>query len=490
MSYTIRLGARGREGAGEFKLHWGETEAPVWLKYSGNLADGDLDASGTSVQLRGPSSLALNDRGTALYAASRLGLQVFARDPETGGLTSVQLLDDDGLENASLIWDPHRDHLYAHGCGTWRRFAPIDETQREVEDEGTISVSGNPPDASECDTGVFGDVFMDDTGSFVNAVLPSAGRLQVLALDAEGDLRHVQTLEVHGLKRAVISNGGSHVYAVTDFSLFVFRRDTNTGRLTRTAYDTSSTWRAAALAISTDDRYLFAFDDGGKRTRVFQLEDDPSNPRELGTLPPFWRESGPWNYGNNRCGFARARKGTPAVDVFCMDMAFGVQWQPESDSLTATDHVAPWQPDRFNNPVPEFGHTRNLAVSPDGRHAYLDTEDEGLVVFERVGGGADPYLLLGLFSVSSGEVTFGPILSSGCIGMEYVVFDGVHYAVVSSKWQSRATPNAAWTDISGTETTAQLCAYTPTQPGEYRLVAEIRIDGRLGKYSSNIIESE
>ena len=488
--YAIRLGARGRDGGGEFTMHWGETEAPVWLKYAARLADGDLDASGTSVQLSGPSSLAFNGRGTALYVASKLGLQVFERDPRIGGLTFVQLLEDDGLEDASLIWDPHRDQLYAHRCGTWRRFAPPDETQQELEDEGTTSISGDPPDASECGTGVFGDVFMDEAGSFVNAVLPSAGRLQVLALDAEGDLRHVQTVEVFGLKRAVISNGGSHVYAVTDSSLLVFRRNANTGRLTQTAYRTSLTWRAEALAISSDGRNLFVFDDNGKRTRVFQLEDDPSDPRELGILPPFWRESFPWDHWNNRCGFARVRKGTPAVDVFCMDMAFGVQWQPESDSLEATDHVAPWQADRFNNPVPEFGHTRNLATSPDGRHAYLDTEDAGIVVFERVGAGADPYVLLGLFSVSSGEVTVGPISSSGCIGMEDVVFNGVHYAVVSSKWQSRATPNAEWTDIAGTERTGEICAYTPTNAGEYRLVAEIRIDGELGMYSSNIIVKE
>ena len=488
--YAIRLGARGRDGGGEFTMHWGETEAPVWLKYAARLADGDLDASGTSVQLSGPSSLAFNGRGTALYVASKLGLQVFERDPRIGGLTFVQLLEDDGLEDASLIWDPHRDQLYAHRCGTWRRFAPLDETQRELEDEGTISISGDPPDAAECGTGVFGDVFMDEAGSFVNAVLPSAGRLQVLALDAEGDLRHVQTVEVFGLKRAVISNGGSHVYAVTDSSLLVFRRNANTGRLTQTAYRTSLTWRAEALAISSDGRNLFVFDDNGKRTRVFQLEDDPSNPRELGILPPFWRESFPWDHWNNRCGFARVRKGTPAVDVFCMDMAFGVQWQPESDSLEATDHVAPWQADRFNHPVPEFGHTRNLATSPDGRHAYLDTEDAGIVVFERVGAGADPYVLLGLFSVSSAEVTVGPISSSGCIGMEDVVFNGVHYAVVSSKWQSRATPNAEWTDIAGTERTGEICAYTPTNAGEYRLVAEIRIDGELGMYSSNIIVKE
>ena len=488
--YTIRLGARGRNGSGDFTMNWEETKPPIWLRYAGRLADGDLDASGTSVQLRGPSSLAFNGRGTALYVASKLGLQVFERDPRTGGLSFDQLLEDDGLEDASLIWDPHRDHLYAHRCGTWRRFAPLDETQREVEDEGTISVSGDPPNAAECGTGIYRDVFMDEAGSFLNVVLPSAGRLQVLALDAEGELRHVQTLDVSGLRRAVISNGGSHVYAVTGFSLLVFQRNANTGRLTQTAYHTSLTWRAEALAISGDGRYLFVFDDDGKRTRVFQLEDDPSNPRELGALPPFWRESWLWDHWNNRCGFARVRKGTPAVDVFCMDMAFGVQWQPESDSLTATDHVAPWQPDRFNNPVPEFGHTLNLATSPDGRHAYLDTEDAGIVVFERVGAGADPYVLLGLFSVSSGEVTVGPISSSGCIGMEDVVFDGVHYAVVSSKWQSRATPNAEWTDISGTETTGELCAYTPTNAGEYRLVAEIRIDGELGIYSSNIIVKE
>ena len=488
--YTIRMGARGRDGGGEFTMHWSETEAPVWIRYAGRLADGDLDASGTTVQLQGPSSLALNHRGTALYAASGLGLQVFGRDPETGDLTFVQLLEDDGLEDASLIWDPHRDHLYAHRCGTWRRFAPVDETQREVEDEGTISVSGDPPNAAGCGTGIFGDVFMDEAGSFLNAVLPSAGRLQVLALDAEGDLRHVQTVEVFGLKRAVISNGGSHVYAVTDSSLLVFRRNANTGRLTQTAYRTSLTWRAEALAVSNDVRYLFVLDNNGQTTRLFSLAEDPSNPREIGTLEAFWNAPFWWRSWENRCGFARARKATPAVDVFCMDMAYAVQWQSESDSLTATDFVAPWQPDRFNNPVPEFGHTLNLATSPDGRHAYLDTEDEGLVIFERVGAGADPYVFLGLFSVSSGEVTVGPISSGGCIGLEDAVIDGVHYAVLGSKWQTRATANSEWMDIAGTETTGELCAYTPSHRGGYRLVAEVRIDGQLGMYSSNTIAKE
>ena len=78
------------------------------------------------------------------------------------------------------------------------------------------------------------------------------------------------------------------------------------------------------------------------------------------------------------------------MDVFCKNMAFSVHWDPETGELAATDHAAPWQADRYNNYVPEFGQTRDLATSPDGRYAYLDSEDQGLVVIERVGAGADP----------------------------------------------------------------------------------------------------
>ena len=486
--YTIRLGGRGRDGGGEFTMHWGETEAPVWLKFAGRLADGDVDADGTSVQFRGPSGLALNDDGKALYAASRLGLQVFERDPSSGELTIVQTLEDDGLEDSSLIWDPHRDKLYAHRCGAWRRFAQLDETRQELEDEGTVSVIGDPPAAVECGAGEFGDLFMDQAGSFLNVVFPSADRLQVLALGEQGGLRHVQTVkDAWGVKRAVISNDGSHVYAVTDSSLLVFRRNSISGRLTQTAYRTTLTESAEALAVGGDGGYLFVFDDNGGRTRVFLLEDDPANPRELGTLPPFWSEPRRVGFRDNRCRFARVRKGIPALDVFCTDMAFGVEWRPESGFLAATDHVASWQADRFHNPVLEFGHTRNLAASPDGRHAYLDTEYEGLVIFERVGAGADPYGSQGLFSIAPVEVNSGPVSSDGFIGVEDVVFDKVHDVVVSSRWQRRAAPNGEWSDLPETETAGELCAHTPTQSGEYRLVADIRIDGRRGRYSSNTI---
>ena len=110
-----------------------------------------------------------------------------------------------------------------------------------------------------------GDVFMDSGGSFIHTVDPMQGQLQVLAFDTPADLRHVQTLTVPGLKRALISNGGSHVYAATHSSLLVFERDGETGALTQVGGTEPGLWNLESIAIGSDDRYLFAFDDNGRR---------------------------------------------------------------------------------------------------------------------------------------------------------------------------------------------------------------------------------
>ncbi len=479
--YKIRLGTRGSESGDEFSLDWDESEAPVWLKYVGSLADGDLDAQGTPVAIRGPASLALNDRGTVLYVASGLGLQVFERDSKTGNLTLLQELGDYDLEDSSLIWDGQRAALYAHRCGAWRRFAPVDETHRELRDEGMLSVT-DLSGAANCS----GDVFMDSGGSFIHTVDPLQGQLQVLAFDTAGELRHVQTLTVPGLKRALISNGGSHVYAATHSSLLVFQRDGETGALTQAGSVEQGLRNLESIVISSDDRYLFAFDDNGRRSNLFRLEEDPSSPQPIGSLPPFWNPPFEFFTFDNRCG-GIARRGGPAVDLFCKDLAFGVQWQPENGVLEPTDLVAPWRPDRFNNPIPEFGHTRHFVASPDGRHAYLSTEEAGLLIFERIGVGADRFVRLEMLSVSPGQVRFGPVSSSDCIAVENVFIDGTHFAVLQSKWQTRAGPDAEWDDIEGTQTVGELCAHAPSAPGEFRLVAEITIDGKTGQYASNIL---
>ena len=395
---------------------------------------------------RGLSSLALNERGTVLYLASRLGLQAFDRDAATGNLTLVQTLEGFDMESSSLIWDAHRTALYAVQCGVWRRFVAVDGTHRKLRDDGMLSVT----DLSGT-VGCRNALFMDSRGAFLHTVDTEAGQLKVLAFDTSGDLRHIQTLEVAGLKDALISNGDSHVYAATTSALLVFERDGETGTLTQAGTAEPGLWNLESIVISSDDRYLFAFDDNGHRTNLFQLEENPSSPRLLGRLPPFVNPPrGYYIFEDNRC-VGIARKEAPAVDVFCANLAFTVQWQPETVTLAATDFIAPWQPDRFNNPLPNFGSTRSVGASPDGKHVYLSTEAEGLLVFERVGADTDGYARLGMLSVSPNQFSFGPISAQGCVSFEDVFIDGTHYVIFNSKWQTRSDPDAEWADIERNE---------------------------------------
>ena len=79
----------------------------------------------------------------------------------------------------------------------------------------------------------------------------------------------------------------------------------------------------------------------------------------------------------------------------------------------------------------------------------------------------------GFLSLSAG--------SGGCIELSNSSINGVVYTIHKSKWQRRA--GSTWVDSPGTERDG-LCGYSPTSPGEYRVVAEITIDGERGHYSS------
>ena len=294
--YTIALGSRLNGTGGPFTLRWRDVDAPVWLRYAGRLADGQRDSRDNPIEIRTPGDLALHDSGEAVYLASALGLQVFERTPATGELNFLQLLDGD-RQSTSLIWDAHRTRLLANECGTWRSFAPQGDGS-SLEDQGELTASGDPATCGD-------DVFMDPDGSFVYRI--ASGRVDLFAVEDTGDLRFVQTHEASGLKRALISNGGGHVYAVTDRSLLTFTRDTESGALTRTEGEPGLSRRAEALAISDDDAHLFVFDDDGEQTRIFQLE-DPSNPQRLDTMPRFWGAS--LRNSANACRFASIRRGS------------------------------------------------------------------------------------------------------------------------------------------------------------------------------------
>ena len=96
---------------------------------------------------------------------------------------------------------------------------------------------------------------------------------------------------------------------------------------------------------------------------------------------------------------------------------------------------------------------------------------------------ADIYQPLAGLRVSPGRVQFLFFSAGQCINLSDTSVNGVVYTTHTSKWQRRDSSTNPWTDISGTERDG-LCSYSPSDPGEYRLVGEVTIDGTRGKYSS------
>lgn len=494
--YAIRLGTLGSDEGGQFSMHWEEADPPVWLRYVDRVAQGGTDSTGKRVALEELAGLAVNDLGTALYVASDLGLRVFERDVTTGNLAFGQLLEVPvDLTGASLIWDSDSGVLHAqHGCRGWLRFLSVDGTGQKFRRLERALPIGNFMEHYCAD-----DAFMDSDGGIyvVDRYRYGQGRMWVFTIATNGDLRHVQTLKINQLQDALISNDDTRVYASTyDGSLVVFQRDGRTGELARIGEGQVETG-SQSMAISADARYLFVL--GGYAspyTKLFQLERQSAHPLLLGTLPSVDASLPFGNRAGNTCHFATVRDAALAVDVFCRDAAFSVEWRPDATELAATDYMASWQPDRFNNPVPEFGAAKGMAASPDGRHVYLATENSGILIFERVGKAvaaagtvedSDDYVRLFDLAVSPGVVSFGPFSSGGCIGLTDTTLGGITYSIGGSKWQMRSAAGGDRMDVEGTATTGEVCAYTPSAPGEYRLVAEITIDGEIGRYRSNTL---
>ena len=146
--------------------------------------------------------------------------------------------------------------------------------------------------------------------------------------------------------------------------------------------------------------------------------------------------------------------------------------------------------------------TRSLTGTPTtaGTHAmiYTVTDADGdtaelsfaLNVTSGSATGEDTaeYQPLRVWTVSGeGRVTFSIFGSGECISIGNLTVLGAAYTVHTSKWQTRADANGPWTDIPGTTHDGGICAYSPTESGQYRGVAEISVDGTRGKYSSNNI---
>ena len=383
--YTISLGVADGGRDGEFTLRWDETDDPGWLRYAGRIADGGPDSLGDPVEIRSPAALTVNASGTALYLASELGLQVFGRDPATGGLSYAQLLDAGPfLGDARLLWDASRDRLVADECGSWRSFVPVGDGP-ELEDLGALEALDDPGTCAV-------DLLLDASGSHVYRI--GARVIEHFVVEGRGGLRLASSVD-HGatyladLVAAVLSHDDGHLYARTRDHLWVLRRNRETGSLTLSGSHVTLPlyWSTVygpptrmPLATTDDDAFLFVFDRSGQRRVGIYSLDDPDEPDLLATLEPFWE--GP----DGHCRFADARTGIVAVDAFCPGVGFTAKWDPQDRRLAGSHALLANLADGAGPSMPEFGAPVALAAAPDDRHVYLATPREGILIFARDAG--------------------------------------------------------------------------------------------------------
>ena len=129
-------------------------------------------------------------------------------------------------------------------------------------------------------------------------------------------------------------------------------------------------------------------------------------------------------------------------------------------------------------------------VQPPAEPDVEESEEPDDTVAETPEEPEDTYTPLAGLIVSNGRVQLGFISAGGCIRLNSSL-NGVRYNTHSSKWQRRDGTASPWSDIPGTEEAGGLCSYSPKDPGQYRLVGEVSINGVRGKYASeNILTVE
>ena len=94
------------------------------------------------------------------------------------------------------------------------------------------------------------------------------------------------------------------------------------------------------------------------------------------------------------------------------------------------------------------------------------------------GGGSDTYTPISGLRVSNGRIQLASFSVENCIPLAGIG----GYEVHTSKWQRKS--GTSWVDIPGTARTGEVCAYSTTTPGEYRLVGDVSINGVRGRHRS------
>ena len=445
--YWVQVAVRSGSERGEFQLATEASTAPAWLRIVDVLRDGDMRADGTYTELRQLGDIAINDAGSRVFVNTEDSLRLFDRNAATGALEAGGEVphppgDDDDADGEAVVepratlfgqeaphvqdrllhWSAAHQTLYAFGKGpSARAYQQLDGSAANVE-QCDVALGEDFPDTGDARPI---RIITDPGGSFLylfgNAPISNEGALAVLAIDEPCSLSLVQAMaaaevddesvsfhtELMGLRDAVLSSDGSHIYAVSDQALLTFSRDPETGELAivsnidlnpiaEPAADPSHFFgflSVTSVTLDATGATLFAIGDGLPLVMAFDVATTPAAPALLASTAdamedPFELFPVPSHvyrpYFLFECSAVGQHRTVAAIDAACFDAMFVARWDAGAERLLVTDYFGYFQPDRFGTDLPEGGLPRGVQ-SADGSHIYVISRGEigALTTLER-----------------------------------------------------------------------------------------------------------
>ncbi len=490
----LRIGNTRPHFDSNFTLNWSPSDTPKWLRYLGRVSDGRRDASGNIVSLGEPSGLAMSSDGALLVASTDVGLSSFTRDADTGELSFLQEIEDVG-GNSYLLWDPYRERLVANNEDTWWTLRPKSSESMELDLEQVAYGVGPVRDANYVGSPA---MFLGNNGDYL---YKSMIEMQaVYEFNSSGGIEYIEILEPQS-EAVYPSKEGSLWYQWDRGRVALMQRELGSGAyqpVSDAQYPT--TWNTSLLASSERDEFLYStYENAWWNTdfKVFDVDTENLEVSEIASTPLN-------DLRLSQCDVVLPRTGSYTADVLCTFGAYVVEYVPDSNTTYLRDHLVNARSnleirDRFGRLVPRYTPSsfNPIVASPDGRHIYASTFNHGILIFERIGNeitDVDSVLLsrvrrLDLIQASDNTIQFATeTVEDGCIESSEWTVDGVSYTLVDSRWQQRDV-GSPWTDIDGTSEIGQLCSFASSETKEYRLMANITIDGETLEYASNFFGS-
>lgn len=413
--YFVQVAPRAWRPRGTSRFGWDPADPPAWLGNHARLTDGEVLPDGSVLEIRNPSSVAIDDAGDRLFVAATDGLAVFHRNRETGLLTAAPVVayrdpSGAGLEHTRLHWNAEQAILYAFHPRLAAAFqwSQTGSTVQRCRMETAPGIHTSPPPRI---VAMDGFLYMIGGGIAVYSLEAPCefALVQALSYWPVGHPKAVRVPELSRIAAVSMSPDGDYLYVARHDALVTFKRDPASGTLQLASvigegattdagiaveFPTNAS-HVTSMAVDASGAYLFVIGWRGPQTVVFDLRRRPDAPEFLAYHREFYMD-GPgfqthFDYpvtgsvGSTRdCDVALSR-GPTTVDVICGDGAHVVRWDPESKTVVVTDWLGLGGPDRFGVDTPDFGRPAEAVQSPDGAYLYaIATEwPHSLLTFRR-----------------------------------------------------------------------------------------------------------